>query len=255
MSDRVRGCRIGAEIVLAAPKEIYVMNTAALKKPTLESGRNSFEIRIARTEAEKREIYQFRYRIYFEQMGRDKKYANHFTRTCSDPADETAVHIAAYSKIDGSVIGVARINFWSDGEFLEDELYHFTDYLDEYDSNISLTSKMMIDPEWRGSLMFLELCKKLYHVTASRGCRLNFIATADELVPLFSRLGFSAHRPRTTWADYGSSNPMILRLDDIDELERVRSPFASLAARYFPSVAERREKHFPLSPRIQFAVV
>jgi len=229
--------------------------TQSLPKPTFESARTSFEIRIARSEAEKLEVYKFRYRIYFEQMGRDKKYADPFSKTCSDPMDEKAVHIAAYSKIDGSIIGVARVNFWHDEEFSENELYRFTDFLSDYDSNISLTSKMMIDPEWRGSLMFLELCKKLYHVIASRGCRLNFMATADQLVPLFSRLGFAQHRPRTVWADYGSSNPMVLHLDDIDALTRCRSPLASLAEIYFPSVQNSISGDFRFSPRFQLAAI
>lgn len=194
------------------------------------SDRN-IQVRIARTAEEKLQVFKHRYDLYVLGMGRDKHLADHEAKILTDQLDDTAVIIAAF---DGDrVVGSGRVNFSYLVEFPEDELYGFSQYEAEFPGQLSLTSKVMVAPEYRGTRIFLEMARLMFKEASKRGMKRHFIATADHLVPLFKKLGFAPHRPRfAQWLDYGSSNPMMMNPFDLKHLESVRSPFLEDAA-YF----------------------
>ncbi len=197
----------------------------------MSSQHRKVQVRILHTRAEIHEALSLRYRVYFEELHRDQKYANQEAKILRDALDDRSIHAGAFCPVSGQMIGTCRMSFWQDGELPENELYRFSDFAKEAHNKISFTSKMVVLPAYRGSTAFVQLATILFEEALKRGCRYDIIATADHLVPTFKRLGYKAHRPRTTWADYGSSNPMVFDLWDFDHMREVRSPFYGIAER------------------------
>jgi len=190
------------------------------------------EVRFARSEDEKQAIFRFRYKVYVEGMGRDKNTADHINETLSDSLDESATLIGAF--LGDVAVGAGRVNYSSDCTLPEEELYGFSEYEKKYPNGLSLTSKVMVDPEFRGTKIFLDIARLCLIDAGPKKIRGNFIATADKLVPLFKKIGFVQYRPRVdSYLDYGSSNPMMMDPNDIGHLESVNSPLLDLAKRYY----------------------
>lgn len=179
-------------------------------------------IRIAQTEAEKREVYRFRYRIYVKEMGRDQKTADHENQMLSDQLDKTALILMAVA--DGEVVGTARMNFSSDTVLPEEELYEFSKFEALHPGRVSLISKMIIDHRYRRTRLFLQLCERMSIESIRRSTRRVVIATGNHLVGIFARVGFVQYKPTTTWLDYGTSNCMVIDPFDLEHLRSQRSP-------------------------------
>jgi hypothetical protein len=191
---------------------------------------NQVVIRVVQTENERQEVFKFRYKIYVEGMNRDKHVADHNKKILTDWRDSTAVILAAYC--DDKIVGTGRINFSSDGCLGEEELFGFSKFEKKFPGKLTLTSKLLVAPEFRGSRVYLDLARKFCEISLQRGAVLNFIITATDLVPLFSRLGFRKYREGREWLDYGFMNPMILDLSDVEYLQKRHSPFVEMIERY-----------------------
>ena len=208
--------------VSPSPKEIERVSTAPV-----------YTFGWATSEAELKEVFKFRYQIYFEEMGRDQKHADVVNKMLRDNLDTWGHQLFVRSIETGQIVAIARLNLSADGDLPEDELYKFSEFTSHGASQVALVTKMMIDRDHRGSRIFRELCIEIYKKVLSYGCDYAFIATADHLVPLFRRIGFRQHQPRTTWADYGSSNPMVFDCRNLSYLKEIKSPLFDTGEHYY----------------------
>lgn len=212
--------------------ENFQSNAKATSAVATVDSHPNLVVRVAKTQVEREDIYRFRYEHYVVGMGRDKTVADHQNKMLVDSLDDTAVQIGAY--YGDELVGCARVNFSCYTELPEDELYGFSEYEAQYPGKLSLTSKVIVAPAHRGTRIFLKLARQCCEEAGRRQMQRNFIATADKLVPIFKKLGFIAHRPRfESWADYGSSNPMLINLNQVDYLRSINSPFVDIAERYY----------------------
>ena len=60
------------------------------------------------------EIYQFRYKIYEQELHRDDRYSDHQQRIIKDRLDDFSYNIAAY--MNGEIIASVRTTFCKDGD-------------------------------------------------------------------------------------------------------------------------------------------
>ena len=60
---------------------------------------------------------------------------------------------------------------------------------------------------------------------ACSGIRWNFVDCNSPLVPLFLRFGYSEHLPTAIHPEYGRVHRLRLDLHDVENLQRVKSPF------------------------------
>ena len=67
-----------------------------------------YEIKIASSDSELYELYQFRYKVYVEEMQRPQKDANHDLKIITDELDEGAANLIAI--YNDKIVGAARIN-------------------------------------------------------------------------------------------------------------------------------------------------
>jgi CRP-like cAMP-binding protein len=202
----------------------------------------------ARTASERRAIYEFRYRIYAEEMGLDTPEADHDARTLTDPLDDAAVSYALLD--DGVVVGSLRVLFLDD---VPDpapliQKFQMQPALAELGSGaICTTSRFMLDPSRRHGRAILQLMERVYADAVSRGARLNFGDCSPHLVPFYEHLGYRRYARSYNDTAYGFKVPILMLARDHAGLEGLCSPLARVAARY-PDDTEARDwfaRHYP----------
>jgi N-acyl-L-homoserine lactone synthetase len=170
-----------------------------------------------------RALFEFRYRIYVEEMGRPQRYADHAAKTIVDPLDDTGINIVAIDKDE--IVGCVRTNFLRHGPLGEYEGLYGLDLLSPVDVYAtSICTRLMVGLSRRSTLVTFGIMKAVYEYGLYNGIRLNFIDCNEHLIPFFLKFGYRILGQRNH-SEYGEV--FVLRLDllDVDHLETVHSPF------------------------------
>ena len=209
-------------------------------------------IHVAQTEAERNAIYEFRYQVYIEEMGKPYSHADHKHKQLSDPLDENASLL--YSARNGKMVGTLRINWGEDSTaysaFAQScNLARFHCFPSE---SLSFCSRLMVREDHRSSALAAALSSAAYKAGRLRGVQFNFAHCAPRLVKLFERMGFRQYKRHFQDSEVGEQIPLVLVVEDIEHLKAVRSPFVSQAlelphsnlttrwfASQFPSASEK----------------
>ena len=162
------------------------------------------EVREVTSENERDAVFRFRYRIYVQDQGRQEPHADHARRTLREPLDDRGWLLGAFQ--DDRVVGTLRTN----------------------QEQVSITTKLMVEPGIRGGLVALRLAKLTYAIALEHHVTWDYVDARDETVPLFERLGHRVLRTDLDHPSYGRANLMCLALRDIDHLAHVQSPFLSV---------------------------
>jgi predicted GNAT family N-acyltransferase len=189
----------------------------------------STPIRLASEPDDLEAIYQFRYRVYVEEMRRHQFHADHSAKRIEDPLDRGAANFAAFQ--DDEVVGTVRVNFprTSSIEYYE----AFMDMCSAgcfHPSATSICTRLMVAPRLRGTSLAMRLTQASYEFGLRNQIRYNFIDCEDHLIGFFVRLGYILHR-RAEHPEYGMGNVMRLDLLDRARLVRQRSPFLAILDR------------------------
>jgi predicted GNAT family N-acyltransferase len=164
------------------------------------------DIRLITGEADSDALFAFRYKIYVEEMGRPQKYADHKTCRISDPLDDTGYNFAAYQA--DRIVGCVRVNLAKDGGL---EYYRTLLGMDEVGSlwpgNVSLCTRLMVAPEFRGTMLAAKLASECYRLGLNHEVIVNYIDCNDHLTEFFARLGYEFAR-RVHHEEYGPVNAM-----------------------------------------------
>jgi predicted GNAT family N-acyltransferase len=190
---------------------------------------HKYLVNVARTEVEKQAIYEFRYQIYIEEMGKPYSCADHKRKQFSDPLDERATLL--YSKMQGKIVGTLRINWGEDREALAvfAQTCGLTDFKCFPRRSLSFTSRLMVHREHRRSPLAAALSTKAYELGRERSTQLNFMHCAPRLLKFFERMGFRQYRQDFEDPEVGTQVPLVLVIEDVDHLRASRSPFLGKA--------------------------
>lgn len=200
-------------------------------------------VRLAETDADRARVFRFRYEIYVEEMGRVQQYADHANRTITEPFDETG-HIFLAEDGDGNVVGTVRTNFGRDTDYGAYREFYGMEALEGVSlRHISVTTKLMVASDCRGGTLGYRLATALYKFGLSEGILFDFIDCNPHLEDTFLRLGFRHYRSRIQHPEYGEVLPLILPLTDLDHLESVGSPWASICREHHPHLTANRLLH------------
>ncbi len=171
------------------------------------------------------DIYRFRYRIYEEEMDRHDRYADHEKKIITDPLDSHAYNIAAYK--DDRVVGVARVNFCSDGDPGEyREFYELESVGDDYPDKVSYSTRIMVEPSARGAALPLLVSVECFKLGIERGVKWCFCDCNNNVLPFFKKLGYEVQRSNKTHPSFGSVTVMRFNLHDPKHYDRKQSVFA-----------------------------
>lgn len=194
-------------------------------------GVKMFEVRIATTAEELSKIFAFRYRIFVQELGKSIRHADHAKRLLRDHFDPlaTQLYVTDGEKIAGAlriINGRAHACPKMKHNFALSRFSHFRD------EHFSFTSRLFILPEYRGTRAFLTLLKEIYNLARKSGSILDFIVCGPKMVGLYEQLGYRRYKEHDEDPDMGLIIPMLLILDDLPHMQRVKSPFYRLAKKW-----------------------
>lgn len=205
-----------------------------LKMNNYETNEKKIKVGVATTKAEKEEIYQLRYQIYVDEMGKKPFFlVDHGRNMIFDELDKWSVLM--YVEADSKIVGTFRLTIGAAKKFPVDIQNIFS--MEKFQSfggggkiqNQLLSTKLAIIPEYRSSQALYLLVAEAYKICRDEQIQFSFGGCSPYLVPLYEKLGFWRF-PRT-FADpgYGVLVPLIMVLEDIEHLQLVRSPFLRIA--------------------------
>jgi len=203
-------------------------NVARLPKGT--------SVRIAQNDLDRLRIYRFRYSVLVEELddnppGRDDK-----SMIVREALDDTSTIL--YLGSDDEIMGTLRLSYGMitpvpPALYKGYNLEKFSAFAD---SDLSLTSSWAVSARWRGSPALSILFAAAYKMSKERHVRFDFCHCAPAQLQLFQRLGY--RRYTANFADQpGLRVPMVMLLDDIRHLKRVKSPLFRIACKYQSSSA------------------
>lgn len=190
------------------------------------------QVLVARTPEERHAIYQFRYRVYVEEMGKNPRYANHTERILKDELDDTATLF--YLLIDGNVVATTRRNLLQTSSLptsLRNALAIDRFAAQFPEDSLCFDSRFMIAPEWRNSFAAGLIVAEVYKVGREQGLQFDFSHASPWLVPFYENLGFCRYTQNFLDEDAGLQVPMVMLFEDAEHLRSVHSPFYRQARR------------------------
>jgi CRP-like cAMP-binding protein/N-acyl-L-homoserine lactone synthetase len=198
------------------------------------------KVRIAGTEAEKEEIYRLRYQVYIEEMGGGNRHteADLVARQLRDEFDERAYHF--YVRQDGVIAASARLNLRRDGPLECEDEFELSRFAPAFPNYVSMSSRMVLHSALRGSHLLKQLTCAMYQFARSHDIQFDFLDSHPRLLSLYCRLGHRIYKAGFRHPKYVFVIPMVLVMDDLEHLEKVKSPFIPLA-KCLPASVEGRE--------------
>lgn len=185
------------------------------------------QVYVAESEEEREAVFQFRYSVYAEELGRKLGNADHGRRRLHDSEDDKPYTTLLYTTgEDGSLSGTIRLRCWDPGEVPEKDWDAFS--MERFDGIADLTTaeagRLMITPDNRGKLGLVSLGCALYELCAGElGVDVGFINCATGLVRHYRLLGFRTYAGRLVPTPDGIEVPLVMFPSDRAYLEQVGS--------------------------------
>ena len=183
-------------------------------------------ILLAVSEAERQEVYRFRYAVYVEEMGKSPPDANHERRVLMDRFDATA-SLYLLRDGEGALVGTLRINHLAALESAQEALrpIPLEPLLEQAPlKNLSYTSRLMLRADWRGGSSLALLCNRIFADSLEEGIHFDLCHAHPGLIELYEQLGYRRFCAGITLPGVGYRVPMLLALRDRAHLRRCRSP-------------------------------
>lgn len=191
---------------------------------------------------DKEKVYQFRYKVYVEEMQRKQNYCDHATQSIIEPFDDTANIFAAFDQ-HGHVMGTVRTNYSRYGNIgYYEDLYRMHSVGSDHPKFTSITTKLMVAKEYRNTTIPRALIFATYKMAIADGIKFDFIDANIHLVRLFERLGYIA-LDKISHPEYGDVMLMKNPLKDAEHLQKVKSPFYQILINHLEKQSTRVEKN------------
>ncbi len=188
----------------------------------------NIQIKIAATKGEKEKIYRFRYNVYVEEMGKFISQADDSNKILYDDMDDWGINL--YATVDSQLAGILRLNIGKAQDFPPplNKLFSFEKFqaLDADKPLISISARLMIDKEYRGSEVLFHLGIEAYRIAREKKNSYNFMLCAPELVGLYEQLGYRRYTRNYMDNETGYRIPMVIILDDFEYFNNIRSPIS-----------------------------
>lgn len=222
-----------------------------MSKPTTlsleKAGAASPRVVIATTEEEKEEIYRLRYEVYIEEMDGARRHTevDSSQRRMRDDLDDQGVQF--YIRQKGKVVGCVRVNLRRDGPWECEDRFELEKFAPAYPSQIMMASRFAMHLGARGSALMMQLSCAVFQFSCEKEQCFVFLDCHPKLLPLYSRLGFRMYKAGFKHPKYTYVIPMVFANGDIEHLQRIKSPLATIIGQY-PSTTQWRDlllRNFP----------
>jgi predicted GNAT family N-acyltransferase len=181
------------------------------------------------------QVCRLRYEVYVEEMKKPYAQADHEARVLREPADDHSVVLAAFS--GDRLVGTGRCALASwpgvPGSVATDLGVDAWARLVGR-NRIFVTSRLMVALAFRGgSRVPSALVEAMYIVAREVGAAVGLCATRGSLIRFFERYGFRRYGDPFFDRQSGLQQAsMALMCEDVEHLERIRSPFRRYAGNY-----------------------
>ena len=177
------------------------------------------------------QVYRLRYAVSVEEMNKEVAAADHAQREIRDEFD-TASSTVLCALVDGQVIATLRLT-WAGPDLPREcrEQFSLELFQDFPLESISITSRLVVHKDWRGSAVLGLLFNHAYTVSRARACRVNFCHCAPALVRLYEQVGYRRYADAIIDPDVGYHLPLVMLTEDLAHLKRVGSPLLRIARR------------------------
>jgi len=184
----------------------------------------------AETEDDKAVVYEFRYRIYVEEMDRYGSVANHETRQLIVPVDAHSRHYLAIR--DGEVVGTMR-NTWGGDQTLPEnviEQYSLKPFLEcTPERDIIVGERFMVKKEFRGTDVLSKLFETYLNFVNDNRIQLVFGDCEPHLLNLYLGMGFRTYsRSNFNSKDAGYLIPLVMVPEDLAYMRDLNSPLVGV---------------------------
>ena len=184
----------------------------------------------ATSDADRQEIYRFRYRVYVEELKKPLPYADHERRLYTDELDEHARLLVAYDENAGTIVGTVRTLFGAEYPFSEEliermQLAPMIAAIGE--ERLSHSGIFMVDPAHRGLTIASQLVAHMFQLGLSIGATADICVAELALVRPYYQLGYRPYAPpMRPYPNAGLRVPLVWTGRDREYLASVGSPFA-----------------------------
>jgi len=188
---------------------------------------DAVEIVDVTTDAQREEVYRFRYDIYVEEMGRYGEVADHAGRRLVEPDDELAELKLILHK--GRVVGTARLSWGGVPGALSErivEQYDLQPFLDAVPhERLAVGERLMFPPEYRGGPLLSKFISESLREFRRKGIQLFFGDCEPHLLNPYQSFGYRPYtRRHLNKPETGYLIPIVFVLGDLDYLKSIGSP-------------------------------
>ena len=205
------------------------------------------DIKVASSDEDRERIFRFRYDVYVTEMGKNPAEADHQKKIIRDELDDDA-HLL-YAEDEGHIIGTVRLNYRTEKKFpaVWEQIYAIEKFAPSFGENISMTSRMMVAKDYRGSSVPAALVGAVYSTGREMGSKFDFCNCAPSLLEFYEQIGFRRFTDGFMDEDNGYHVPLVMLARDTQHLRQVRSPLYRVARQFEhePETGEWFQKTFP----------
>ncbi len=174
-------------------------------------------------------VFRFRYDVHVGELGKAGPGVDHDRRVVRDDADDEAVVFIACE--GENLVGTARVSHGALAPLPEIYRDWFCTGPAEAaigHRRLTVTSRLMVDPAYRGRTLASLLVMRLYDWATRQGTDLDFCMAEPTLLRMYYRLGYRPYTAAVRPSGNGMRVPLVLAVRDRAHLVRVESPFAML---------------------------
>jgi predicted GNAT family N-acyltransferase len=186
-----------------------------------------YTLKIATTESELKEIFNLRYRVQVEELGRQDHpgaTVDHINKQLIDPIDESSVNMGAYR--DGQLVGCIRLSLNNSDHFTYYRgMLEMDDFAGSQPDKCCFASRLVVDPKLRHSRVNLLLMLFCFEVAVENKQQFCFIECLERLTSYYEKYGFQPYTRNSTTTSFGVLRRMVFDLCRVDHLKEIRSPF------------------------------
>ena len=190
------------------------------------------DIKVASSDEDRERIFRFRYDVYVIEMGKSPVEADHQKKIIRDELDEDA-HLL-YAEDEGQIVGTVRLNCRSKKKFPDvwEQRYDIEKFASSFGDHISMTSRMMVAKDYRGSSVPAALVGAVYSAGREMGSKFDFCNCAPSLLEFYEQIGFRRFTDGFMDEDNGYHVPLVMLVRDTQYLRQVRSPLYRVARNF-----------------------
>jgi len=182
------------------------------------------------TDAEREEMYRFRYDIYVDELNRYGDIADHENRRFVEDDDEFA---RLYQIRDADrLIGTSRLSWGSDAGALNEriiEQYDLQPFMDAVPHrHLAVGERLMFASEYRGGPLLFKFISEFLVTFSRQGIQLFFGDCEPHLLNSYQSLGYRPYtRRHVNKAETGYLIPIVFVTGDLDYLRSIGSPLSN----------------------------